>query len=62
MHKDRLGKDLAVGDRVVWCDSRYADLKVGFVTSFTPKCIRVWGQRDSQLGEIKTSVQVAKIE
>lgn len=62
MHKDRLGNDLAVGDRVVWCDSRYADLKVGFVTGFTPKRIKVWGERNSQLGEIKTSVQVAKIE
>lgn len=62
MHKDVTGKDLSVGDRVVYSGGRYMDLKVGYVVGFTPKRIKVSYRRDDPHGTVKASDQVAKVE
>lgn len=62
MHKDVTGKELMIGDKVVYSDSRYANLHVGFVIGFTPQNIRVGYRKDQQRGSIKSSDQVAKVD
>lgn len=62
MHKDVTGKDLAVGDKVVYSDGRYADLNLGYVIGFSPKNIRVADRPGDIHGCIKASSQVAKVE
>lgn len=42
MHKDFLGKDLNIGDKIIFKSSEYKSnpLKLGEVVGFTPKMIR----------------------
>lgn len=61
MHKDVTGKNLSVGDRIVYSGGGYMDLTVGFVVGFTPKRIKV-GRTVSSEGTVKTSAQVAKVD
>lgn len=61
MLKDVTGKDLAVGDKVVYSGGGYMDLSVGYVVGFTPKRIKVARSLASE-GSVKTSEQVAKVD
>lgn len=41
MPKDMLGNELRVGDRVVYIEPYYHELKVGEITGFTPCNVRI---------------------
>lgn len=62
MHKDVTGKDLNVGDKVVYSGSYRSQLHTGYVVGFTPKNIRVAPSPDTTYGQLKAPTQVAKVE
>lgn len=59
MHKDATGKELAVGDRVVYSDS-YGDLRGGIVERFTPSFVIIACPRGGR--ERKAPTKVAKVD
>lgn len=59
--RDSLGKEIDVGDRVVYSHSRYADLRHGRVIGITPHMIRIQALNCSA-SVLKTSSQVAIVE
>lgn len=59
--RDSLGKEIDVGDRVVYSHSRYADLRHGRVVAITSRMIRIQAL-DHAGSVLKTSSQVAIVE
>ena len=55
--KDFLGKELEVGDRVVFMEINYRNLLVGCVENLTPKKVRLQFQ---ERGRLKTCLQDPK--
>lgn len=52
--KDFLGKELEVGDRVVFMQINYRNLLIGCIDKLTPKMVRLQFQ---EAGRIKTCIQ-----
>lgn len=61
-HKDFLGKELAVGDFVIFIRQGYRSFRLANVVSVTPKKVRVkWG--DSQWDEVlQNPTSLVKVE
>lgn len=59
MHKDATGKELAVGDKVVYPDT-HADLRVGIVERFTEQFVVIACPRGGH--ERKVPIKVAKVD
>lgn len=62
MFYDVTGKELAVGDKIVYSDSNYATLQVGYVVGITPRNIRVSSNPNAAQGSVKNPLAVAKVD
>jgi hypothetical protein len=58
---DILGRELAVGDRVVYADGPYSDLEIGIVVKLTPKMVRVKHEKSGN-ETVRPSNNLTKIQ